>query len=65
MYANMVCNGNPGVVGLSTLNAGVSIASQRLGMVYVGNIREVQHQVIACVVSEFPIIKRALNLPHR
>ena len=27
MYAHMVCNGNPGVVGLSTLNAGVRIAS--------------------------------------
>ena len=42
MYAHMVYNGNPGVVGLSTLNAGVRIASHRLGKVYASNIQKVQ-----------------------
>ena len=41
MYAHMVCNGNPGVVGLSTLIAGVIIASHILDKVYVSNIQEV------------------------
>ena len=41
MYEHMVCNGNPGVVDLATLNAGVRIASHRLGKVYVRNIQEV------------------------
>ena len=41
MYEHMVCNGNPGVVGLSKLDAGVRIASHRLGKVYVSNIQKV------------------------
>ena len=52
MYEHMVCNGNPGVVDLATLNAGVRIASHRLGKVYASNIQEIQKLFIACVVSE-------------
>ena len=46
MYAHMVCNGNPGVVGLSTLNAGVRIASHILDKVYASNIQEVQTNLL-------------------
>ena len=46
MYAHMVCNGTPGDVGLSTLNAGVRIASHILDKVYVSNIQEVQTNLL-------------------
>ena len=43
MYAHMVCRRNPGVVGLSTLNAVVKIAIHILDKVYVSNLQGVQN----------------------